>query len=195
MAKKALAKTVAPPLGTPSPNPADVRIYTVRGGRVMLDSDLAAVYGVSTSAMNQAVERNDRRFPATFAFRLTDGEWENLKSQFVTSSSVWGGRRKLPRVFTEHGAVMLAAVLNSARAIAASHVVVDTFIRFRRVLDANRTLARKIDDLAHKVDTHDRAIAIIFHELRQLAADAPDAGPDPAQPKGRIGFRPNRERE
>ena len=101
----------------------------------------------------------------------------------------------MPWVFTEHGAVMLAAVLNSDRAIAASHVVVETFVRFRRVLDANRALARKIEDLAEKVDIHDRTIAVIFHELRQLAADAPDAGPDPVNPKGRIGFRPNRERD
>lgn len=93
-------------LPTPG-SPIDTRIYTVRGERVMLDSDLAEVYGVLTKALNQAVDRNEQRFPPAFAFRLTPDEWENLKSQSVTSRS-WGGRRKLPRVFTEHGAVMLA---------------------------------------------------------------------------------------
>ena len=174
-------------------NPIEGRIFTIRGERVMLDSDLAMVYEVTTAALNQAVDRNEKRFPPAFAFRLFGDEWEILKSQSVISSS-WGGRRKLPRVFTEHGAVMLASVLNSDRAVAASIQVVQAFVRLRRVLDANRTLARKINELAEKVDKHDRAIAVVFHELRQLAAGTTPES-EPEKPKGRIGFRTAKERE
>ena len=176
-------------------SPADGRIYFIRNERVMLDSDLAAVYGVLTKVLNQAVDRNARRFPPVFAFRLTSGEWENLKSQMVTSSSAWGGRRKLPRVFTEHGVVMLAAVLNSAQAIAASLQVVQAFVRLRCLLDANRELARRIDELNAKLEkkTGEDAVRFqaIFQELKRLALgyDAVDA-----KPKGRIGFKTNQER-
>ena len=115
----------------------DAKIYTIRGQSVMLDSDLAAVYEVTTGALNQAVDRNEKRFPDEFAFRLTDSEWSNLKSQSVISSSSWGGRRKLPRVFTEHGSVMIASVLNSDRAVTASIHVVQAFVRLRHLLTNN----------------------------------------------------------
>jgi len=91
------------------------RIQTIRGQRVLLDVDLAALYGVSTKQFNQAVKRNNSRFPLEFMFRLTPAEFENLRSQFVTSSSGWGGRRSVPQAFTEHGALMAATILNTAR--------------------------------------------------------------------------------
>jgi len=123
------------------------RIFTVRGVAVMLDSDLAEVYGIETRNLNKAVDRNPERFAEPFSFRLTTEEWEILRFQLGTSRS-WGGRRYPPRVFTEHGAVMLAAVLNSDRAIAASRAVVDAFVRIRRVLGYNQALAKRIDELA-----------------------------------------------
>ena len=181
------------PVPPEAASPVNASIYTIRGVAVMLDSDLADVYEVTTKALNQAVKRNERRFPFGYSFLLTETEWENLRSQFVTSRSEWGGRRYPPRAFTEHGVVMLAAILNSDRAIAASLAVVEAFVRLRRVLDANHALAKKIDELAGKVDTHDRAIAVIFRDLRQMAAGQPE--PEPEKPKGRIGFRTNEERE
>ncbi|MDR2391772.1 MAG: ORF6N domain-containing protein [Planctomycetota bacterium] len=175
-------------IGNELASPLDSRIYTVRGQRVMLDSDLAGVYGVETRHINQAVDRNEHRFPPRYAFRLTTDEGENLKSQIVTSRS-WGGRRKLPQVFTEHGAVMLASVLSSPRAIQASIVVVDAFVRLRHVLDANHALAKRIDELAAKVDDHDKAFAVVFEELKRLAVDMA-----PERPRERIDFRSNKER-
>jgi hypothetical protein len=169
-------------------SPLDSRIYTVRGQRVMLDSDLAGVYGVTTGNLNKAVDRNPERFIERFSFRVTEFEWENLIFQIGTSRS-WGGRRKLPRVFTEHGAVMLATVLNSPFAIKASIQVIDAFVRLRHVLDANQALARRIDELAARADKHDRAFEVVFRELKRLMEDTV-----PERPKDRIGFRSNKER-
>ena len=142
----------------------------------------AAIYHVR----RQAVMRNQARFPLEFSFQLTQDEWDALRSQSVTSNAVAimgsGGRRYPPRVFTESGAVALAMVLDSDRAVAASIQVVRVFVRLRRVIDVNKTLARRIDELAAKIDEHDRAFAVVFHELRQ-----PEAEPD--RPKGRIGYR------
>ena len=174
----------------PAPSPIDARIHTVRGQRVMLDSDLAEVYGVETRALNQAVDRNGRLFPDFYAFRLAQAEWDSLRSQFVTLNAGRGQHRKyLPRVFTESGAVALAMVLKSDRAIAASRVVIETFVRLRHVLDANQALARKIDELVAKVGDHDKAFAVVFKELERLAGES-----TPERPKGRIGFKTNKER-
>ena len=174
----------------PEPPPIGGRIYTVRGQAVMLDSDLAEVYEVETGALNRAVDRNAERFPDEFSFRLTSEEWDSLKCQIGISSS-WGGRRRaLPKVFTEYGATALSMILKSDRATTASIQIIKAFVRLRRILDANRSLARRIDELAEKVDMHDRTIAVIFHELQQLVSGEPE--PDP--PKGRIGFKTNVER-
>ena len=170
-----------------APSSIDARIYRVRGRVVMLDSDLAELYGVTTGNLNKAVDRNPDRFPEEFAFRLTNEEWQNLIFQIGTSSS-WGGRRKAPRVFTEHGAVMLASVLSSSFAVKASIAVVDAFIRLRHVLDVNRELARKIDELATQVGDNRKAITVIFRELKLLTQ-----GREPESPKERIGFKPDRE--
>ncbi len=173
-------------------SPIGGRIHIVRGHAVMLDSDLAEVYGMETRRINEAVKRNPKRFTEIYSFQLDKNEWDILMPQVATSkpgADGRGGRRKPPRVFTEHGAVMLATVLNSDRAITASMAVVEAFVRLRRTLDANRSLARRINELAEKVDMHDRTIAVIFHELQQLVSGEE---PEAAQPKERIGFKPNR---
>ncbi len=164
----------------PAPMGIDARIFTVRGQSVMLDSDLAVVYEVTTKQLNQAIKRNEDNFPERYSFQLSENEWDILRSQFVTSSVSHGGRRYPPRVFTEHGAVMLASVLNSDRVVAA---VVDAFVRLRRVLDSNKALARKVEELAEKVGEHDAAFAVVFKELRELTQSWV-----PEKPKGRIGF-------
>lgn len=108
------------------------KIFEIRGQRVMLDSDLAALYEVETKALLQQVRRNPKRFPRDFMFQLSGREWENLRSQFVTSSSGWGGRRSLPFAFTEHGVAMLSSVLRSEHAVAVNIEIVRAFIAMRR---------------------------------------------------------------
>lgn len=117
----------------------------------MLDNDLAALYGVTTKRLNEQVKRNRKRFPEDFMFQLTSQEAQSLRSQFATSNETRGGRRYLPFAFTEHGAVMLASVLNSPIAVAASIQVVRAFIRLRSILAAHKELARKIDALERKM--------------------------------------------
>ena len=153
-------------------------ILVIRGEKVILDADLAVLYGVSTTRLNEQVKRNSDRFPKDFAFRLTKGEFDNLISQSATSSSKHGGRRKLPLVFTEHGAIMAANVLNSERAIQASVAVVRAFVRLRQILASNAELARKLEDLERK---YDRQFKIVFDAIRQLMT--------PPEPKRKqIGF-------
>ena len=127
------------------------RILVLRGQRVLLDSDLAALYGVSTSRLNQQVRRNRKRFPADFIFKVTSQELANLMLQFATSS--WGGVRKPPMVFTEHGAIMAATVLNSPRAVEMSVYVVRAFVKLREVLASNTELAHKLKALEKSVAT------------------------------------------
>jgi len=184
------------PARSEAASPVDARIYLIRGERVMMDSDLAVVYEVETKALNRAVERNIERFPEEFAFRVTGEEWENLKCQIGTSSS-WGGRRRsLPRVFTEYGATAVSMILNSERAVTASKQIIRAFVRLRRVLDANKDLARRIDELNARFEkkTGDDAVRFhrIFEELKRLALGYDE---EEAKPKGRIGFKTNEERE
>jgi hypothetical protein len=147
-------------------------IHLIRGQRVMLDSDLAKIYGTSTMRLNQQVRRNLKRFPSDFAFQLTLEEFANLISQNVISSS-HGGRRKVPWAFTEHGAIMLASVLNSEVAVEASVRVVRAFVHLREMISANAELARKFSELERRLDTHDTQIAQLFAAIRQLLAPAP----------------------
>lgn len=160
------------------------RIVTLRGERVLLDADLATLYGVETRRLNEQVRRNRRRFPPDFIFRLTRGELENLMSQNATSR--WGGRRKRPYAFTEHGAIQAATILSTRRAVEVSVYVVRAFVQLRGVLTANRELAGRLDQLEarieRKLDTHDRVIAEILDAIRQLMSP-----PEPP-PKRRIGF-------
>ncbi len=157
-------------------------ILTVRGLRVMLDSDLAKIYGVSTMRLNEQFKRNHGRFPDDFAFQLTSEEFAGLISQIAISKKGRGGRRKLPRVFTEHGALMLASVLNSPIAVEASVRVVRAFVGMREQLTATKELAGKLADLEKQVGGHDAAINNLFEAIRQLV--------EPPLPENRrqIGF-------
>lgn len=158
------------------------KILIVRGQRAMLDADLAELYGVETRRLNEQVSRNSERFPEDFMFQLSADEFSNLKSQFATSS--WGGRRKLPYVFTEHGAIMAASVLNSQRAIEISVHVVRVFIHMRELVSSNKELSHKLDQLERKVVGHDRAIAELINAIRQLMS------PSESNKKRPIGFAP-----
>ena len=150
----------------------------------MLDADLARFYAVATRDLNKAVSRNLDRFPEDFAFRLTADEADRLRSQFATSKGR-GGRRYLPWVFTEHGALMAASVLNSPIAIAVSIEVVRAFVRMRQWMLSREELAKRLASLDRKFSKHDAHIAAIFQALRNLMEP-----PGPAVEKGRIGFEP-----
>ena len=165
-------------------------IYLLRSQRVMLDSDLAMIYGVTTKRLNEQLKRNRLRFPPDFAFQLTVQEFGNLKSQIATSSlrsqfvtsSSHGGKRKLPWVFTEHGALMLASVLNSEVAVQASVRVVRAFVKLREMIAANAQLAAKLEELERRLDSNDEAIVDLFAALKRLIEP-------PEPPKRReIGF-------
>ncbi len=145
----------------------DRLIHEFRGLRVMLDSDLARIYGVSTKHLKQAVRRNAYRFPTDFAFELDVQEFAALRSQFVTSKGR-GGSRYRPIVFTEHGAIMLASVLNSPLAVQASVQVVRAFVRMRDYLSTHRQLAAKLADLEERVAGHDQSLAEVFETIRRL---------------------------
>jgi hypothetical protein len=163
----------------------ETRIFMVRGRSVMLDSDLAKIYGVSTSQLNQQFRRNESRFPKDFAFQLTQQEFAGLMSQIVISKKTGrGGTRKLPIVFTEHGAIMLASVLNSKVAVAASVNVVRAFVSMREAISRNKKLAEKFAEIEGRLDGHDETLTELFAAIRQLID-----GPDEAEgPKREIGF-------
>jgi hypothetical protein len=180
------------------------QIYFIRGRKVMSDSDLARIYGVETRKLNQAVKRNIDRFPADFMFLITYEESVNLISQIVISSSKalgntsdsdlmpkietseWGGRRKLPFVFTEHGALMLASVLSSKTAIQASIYVVRAFVKLREVLAMHHELSERINDLEKrtcaKLDEHSEQIMLVFQALRELVRQK-------EEPRTPVGFK------
>ena len=144
------------------------RILVLRHQRVILDSDLAELYGVPARQLNQQVKRNRDRFPADFMFQLSIKERHALRSQFVISKKGRGGRRYPPYAFTEHGAIMAATVLNSKRAIEMSVFVVRAFVRMREMLAKNRQLAAKINELDRRLDTHDTAIQDIIEAIKEL---------------------------
>ena len=163
-------------------------ILTVRGKRVILDRDLAALYGIPTFRFNEAVKRNRNRFPEDFMFQLTRNEVASLTSQFAMSKSGRGGRRTLPYAFTEHGTVMAANILRSAKAIHMSVFVVRAFIRMRQMLSEQRDLARKLaeleKELTARLDVHETAINEILGQIRRLLS----LPSEPEPPKKRIGF-------
>jgi hypothetical protein len=170
----------------PAPIPIErieSRILLLRGEKVLLDVDLAALYGVETRALNQAVKRNLERFPTDFLFRLSTGEFENWRSQIVMSKpGARMGLRRAPFAFTEHGALMAATVLNSPRATEVSVQVVRAFVRLRDLLASDRELARRLDQHERKLATHDQAISGLLETIRQLMTP-----PEPPR-KRRIGF-------
>jgi len=163
-------------------------IREIRGQQVMLDEDLAVIYGVETRRLNEAVKRNSERFPQEFMFRLTAAEHDDLISQFATSS--WGGRRKLPYAFTEHGVVMLSSVLNSKIAARVNIAVVKAFIDMRRYIatpardklaDLEKVLMLHIDDTGHNLSNHAAAISEIITRLNNMIETPPAV-------KRKIGF-------
>jgi len=155
-------------------------ILVLRGEKVMLDSDFAALYGVATGHLNRAVKRNRSRFPADFMFELTAEEVANLKCQIGISS--WGGRRRArPHAFTEHGIAMLSGVLNSERAIKVNIAIMRAFVRLRQMIDTNRELAQRFSELEQRVGKHDEEIAAILEAIRQLMTP-------PEKPRREIGF-------
>jgi hypothetical protein len=164
-----------PPLPVPLPR-IEQAILSIRGQRVMLSTDLSALYGVEPGALVQAVKRNIERFPDDFMFQLTPDEYRILKSQSVISS--WGGRRHPPYAFTEQGVAMLSSVLRSNRAVQVNVEIMRAFVRLRRILAENAGLARRLDDLEQKYDVQ---FKVVFDALRKLM--------QPPEPnKKRIGF-------
>jgi hypothetical protein len=159
----------------------DSKILFLRDQKVILDADLAELYGVSVKRLNEQVKRNISRFPSDFLFRLSRSEYENLRSQIATSSSNYGGRRYLPHAFTEHGAIMAATVLNSKRAIEMSIFVVRSFVRMREALATNRQIEAKLAELERRLESHDGDIQQLIEAIRELME------PEPANPR-RIGF-------
>ncbi len=156
------------------------RIFLIRGQKVMLDSDLVALYGVETRVLLQAVRRNPDRFPSDFSVQIDEDEWNSLRSQSVTSKGR-GGRRYLPFVFTEHGAIMAATVLNSPLAVEMSVFVVRAFVKLREMLSTHKELAHKIEELERKLGVHDEAIIGLFEAIKQLMDP-------PAEKRNQIGF-------
>ena len=179
------------PAKTLTTNQLGELIREVRGHKVMLDFDLARVYGVQTKSLNRAVKRNADRFPKDFMFQISSREWENLKYQIGTSSSGHGGRRRRPYAFTEHGAIMAANVLNSARAVQMSVFVVRAFLRMRVLLGDKRELAKQLDalerELKHRLNAHEAVIVTVLQRVMDII-DPPALPPAPSKP--RIGFRP-----
>src|SRR4051812_2235675 len=191
----------------PTPEELAQLVFHVRGEKIMFDADLAALYGVEARALNQAVKRNQKRFPSDFMFQLTREEYDSIRSQFVTTlrgrksnssqivttsprrsilksqivTSSWhGGRRRPPYAFTEQGVAMLSSVLRSSRAVEVNIAVVRTFGQLRRLMDSNRQIARKIEGLEKK---YDEQFSAVLEAINQLLVPA---GP----PKKRIGFHP-----
>lgn len=171
--------------------PADsvaTRILTIRGQKVILDSDLAALYGVTAKRLNEQVKRNARRFPADFIFQLTKEEASDLRSQFATSSRSHGGRRFLPYAFTENGAVMEANVLNSPQAVRMSVFVVRAFVQMRELLSGSKELALELKNLeaklTNRLDLHETAIVDVLRRIMELL----NPPPGPPVPEKSMGF-------
>lgn len=160
------------------------KIHLIRGQKVMLDRDLAELYGVETKILNQAVKRNLNRFPVDFMFQLNNKEFKNLKSQIVTSS--WGGLRKLPFVFTEQGIAMLSSVLNSEIAISVNIQIIRVFTRMRQILLTHKDILLQLEKIERKLTGHDEDIQLIFQYLKQLLSP-------PQQPRRRIGFKTSKQ--
>ena len=160
------------------------KIYLIREHKVMLDDDLAELYQVQTRRLNEQVKRNIDRFPQDFMFQLDEKEWENLKSQNATSS--WGGRRKLPYAFTEHGVLMLSSVLNSDRAIQVNIQIMRIYAKLRAMLMTNKDILPKLEKLERRVINHDHDIRVVFGYLKELLNPK-------TEPLRKIGFRQKKE--
>jgi hypothetical protein len=181
----------------PRPENLAPLVHAVRGERVLLDADLALLYRVGTKALNQAVKRNQNRFPSDFMFQLTAEEWDHLRSQSVTSNSLAGamrsqsvtsktrgGIRYRPYAFTEQGVAMLSSVLRSPRAVEVNIAIMRTFVQLRRLMDSNHALARKIEAMEKK---YAEQFAVVFEAIKRLIAEDQTRT---VRPKRRIGFLP-----
>jgi hypothetical protein len=167
--------------------PLEHRILTVRGHKVVLDTDLAALYGVPTKRLNEQYRRNRERFPEDFAFQLSTEEWELLRSQFATLKTGSGHHRKyLPHAFTEHGALMAANILNTPHAITMSVYLIRAFVKARETLAANVAILKRLAEIDKTLLTHDAALRDIYQKLRPLLAPPPDPV------KSEIGFHAGR---
>jgi hypothetical protein len=162
-------------------------ILMIRGQKIILDRDLAALYGVSTSRLNQQVQRNAERFPEDFMFPLSQDEARRLMLQFATSKRGRGGYRKPPCAFTEHGAIMAASVLKSPQAVKVSVYVVRAFVKLREALSNHRIVGQRLTELERKLQTHDGQIKALIEAIRQLM-EPPDT-----PPKKRIGYASERD--
>jgi ORF6N domain len=162
--------------------PVEPRILVLRGMRVILDSELAELYGVQVKRLNEQVKRNAQRFPHDFMFQISAHDAENLRSQFATSRFGHGGRRHRPYAFTEHGAIMAATVLSTKRAIEMSVFVVRAFVRLRDMLATNKKVSNKLAELERHLKGHDATIQAIIHAVHELMA------PKPCR-RRQIGFR------
>ncbi|MDE3184944.1 MAG: ORF6N domain-containing protein [Bacteroidota bacterium] len=156
------------------------KIYVIRGQKVMLDKDLAEMYGVQVRRLNEAVKRNIMRFPEDFMFQLKQNEWSNLKSQFATSS--WGGTRKLPYAFTEQGVAMLSSVLNSETAIQVNIQIIRLFTKMKQLILDNKDLWMKIEKIEQHLLKNDEEIKTVFDYLKKLLIQE-------NKPRNPIGFR------
>jgi hypothetical protein len=168
--------------------PVESLIRIVRGQKVLLDTDLAALYQVATRTLNQAVRRNPDRFPEDFMFQLSIEETDSLRSQIVISNSGSGGRRYLPYVFTEHGVVMLSSVLRSRRAVQMNIFVARAFVRMRELIAGNKTLAARIQKLERGHATAASMIEVLVEDIDLLAGEVKRMKAVPSLPKRRIGF-------
>jgi ORF6N domain len=155
------------------------KIYTIRNHKIMLDDDLAVLYQVETRRLNEQVKRNIDRFPEDFMFQLTEAEWGNLKSQNATSS--WGGRRKIPFAFTEHGVLMLSSVLNSERAIQVNIQIMRVYTKLKVILLDHKDILLKLEKLENKISQHNDNFKIVFDYLKELLDP-------PTEPMRKIGF-------
>lgn len=158
------------------------KIYLIRDQKVMLDSDLAELYGVETRVLNQAIKRNIVRFPDSFMFRLSEEEWNALMSQFVISNEGRGGRRKLPYVFTEHGILMLSSVLNSVQAIQMSIRIIEMFVLLREMVLLHKDVSVLVEQVEKRLMKQDQKIEVLFTYLNKFMEKVDG-------PKGRIGFK------
>jgi len=143
-------------------------IYSIKGRKIMLDSDLAKIYGVKTKRLNEQMKRNSKRFPADFCFQLNEKEWKDLRSQIATTNIGSEKRRSLPYVFTEHGAVMLASVLDSPQAVVTSVSVVRAFVQLQSILSDNKHLELRLENLEKKYDNKFQEVFIALRELMNI---------------------------
>ncbi|MEN9336886.1 MAG: hypothetical protein RLZZ500_1873 [Bacteroidota bacterium] len=148
------------------------KIYVIRNQKVLLDRDLAQLYGIETKRLNEAVKRNLSRFPEDFMFQLNESEFDHLKSQFASSS--WGGNRKRPFAFTEHGILMLSSVIHSEQAISVNIQIMRLFTQMRQWILDHSELQEKIQQLEQKVDNHDKNIELVFSYLDELSEVQPE---------------------